>query len=95
MKVTRSIRVHPMPGVLIRSALTYENRGCAPLFGGHAGRRSMGLEVCRVDHDGLVFAVPGRQTDHHLGEDALIAPPLPMVVQRLVRAIGGRCVTPS
>jgi len=55
----------------------------------------VGLQVCRVDHHGLLFAVLGRQTRHHPGEDALIAPPLPAIIKRLVRAIGRRGVAPS
>jgi len=50
----------------------------------------MGLEVCRVDHHGLLFAVFCRQPDHHLREDAFVAPPLPPAVECLVRVIGSR-----
>ena len=66
-----------------------------PLFGGHAGRRSVGLEVCRVDHHGRLLTVFRRQSGHHPREDPLIAPPFPTVVKRLVWAIGNGCVTPA
>lgn len=48
----------------------------------------------RVDHYGFLFAVFGRRVHHHPGEDALIAPPRPTVLQRLARAIGGRGTAP-
>lgn len=66
-----------------------------PLFGGHAGRRSMGLEICRVDHHGLLFAVLGGQICHHPGEDAFLAPPLPSAVERLMRTILLRRIPPT
>ena len=39
------------------------------------------------DHDSLLFAVVSRQSHHHPGEDALVAPPLPTVVERLMGAV--------
>ena len=55
----------------------------------------MGLEVGRVDHHGLPLAVLSGQTGHHPGEDTLIAPALPTVVERLVWTIGFRGVPPT
>jgi hypothetical protein len=55
----------------------------------------VGLQVGGVDHHGLLFAVVGSQTCHHLGEDAFVAPPLPTVIERLVWAIGRRGIAPS
>ena len=55
----------------------------------------MGGEVRRVDHDRILFAMLGSQICHHLGEDTLVAPPLPAIIQRLVRAIGRRRITPA
>ena len=66
-----------------------------PLFHTHAGRCSVGLEVSRVDHGRLLFAVLSRQTGHHPGKDTLVAPTLPTGVQRLVRAVGSGGITPS
>lgn len=63
------------------------SRPCWSLFGG--------LEIGCVDHDGLLFTVRGHQTRHYPGEDALIAPPLPAIVECLVGAIGCRRITPS
>ena len=47
----------------------------------------MGFEISGVDHDRRLFAVVSGQTDHHLRKDAFVAPPLPTVVERLMRAI--------
>ena len=66
----------------------------APLFDAHAGRCSVGLQIRCIDHHGLLFAVIGSQTRHQPGEDALIALPLPAILERLVRAIGRRRVPP-
>ena len=67
----------------------------APLFDAHAGRCPMCFQIGRVDHDGLLFAVLSGQTSHHPGEDALIAPSLPTVVERLVWAAFSGRVAPS
>ena len=55
----------------------------------------MGLQVGGVDHHRLIFAMFGSQTSHHPGEDTLVAPPLPTVVEGLVWTIGRRCVALS
>jgi len=55
----------------------------------------VGFEVGRINHHGLLFAVVSRQTGHHPGEDALVAPSLPAVVQGLVRTVLLGCVPPS
>ena len=52
----------------------------APLFHAHAGRCSVGLQVCGVGHHGLPFVVLRCQTGHNPGEDTLVAPPFPRVV---------------
>ena len=54
----------------------------------------MGFEIRGVDHYGLLLAVISRQTNHHFSEDALVAPPLPTVIQRLVWPILPWRVTP-
>ena len=41
----------------------------------------MCFQVSCVDHHGLFLTVISSQTGHHLGKDALVAPPLPTVVQ--------------
>ena len=61
----------------------------------HAGRCPVGFEVGRINHHGLLFAVVSRQTGHHPGEDAFVAPSLPAIVQGLVRAVLLGCVPPS
>ena len=56
----------------------------------------MGLEICRVDHHGLLFAVLSGQTCHHPGEDAFLAPPLPPAVERsLIAASSSVGLCPS
>ncbi len=44
----------------------------------------MGHQIGCINHHGLLFAVICRQADHHLDEDAFVAPPLPTVVECLV-----------
>lgn len=55
----------------------------------------MGLQVGGVDHHRLLLAVPGSQSGHHPREDALVAPALPAVVERLVRPVFLRRVSPA
>lgn len=55
----------------------------------------MRLQVCRVDHDRLRIGTLGGQPFHHAQEDTHLTPPLPSVVQRLVRAIVLRRITPA
>lgn len=64
-----------------------------PLFHAHARRCSVGLEIGRVDHHGLLFTELGGQAGHHSSEDALVAPPFPTVVQRLMRPIENASIT--
>lgn len=47
-----------------------------------------------VNHDRLLLTVLGGQAGLDLREDALVAPPLPTVVEHLVRAIGPRRIAP-
>lgn len=54
-----------------------------PLFRGHTGRGAVCLEIGRVDHDRLFFAVFGSQADHHPREDTCLAPTLPPAVKVL------------
>lgn len=50
----------------------------------------MNVEVDRIEHHRLFPAVISRQTHQHQGEDAILRPPLPMPVERLVRPVGSR-----
>ena len=54
----------------------------------------MRLEICCVDHDGLVLGALGGQADHDPGENAIFAPALPAVVEGLGRAIFLRRIAP-
>jgi hypothetical protein len=54
----------------------------------------MRLEIGRVDHHRLRNGSFGSQTIHHPGEDSLVAPPLPPVVEGLRRAIFFRRIAP-
>ena len=54
----------------------------------------MRLEIGRIDHDRLAFSPLGRQAIHHQGEHALVAPPLPAVIERLCRTIFPRRIPP-
>ncbi len=58
-----------------------------PLFRPQAARRAVRLQVSRVDHHCLRNGRLRRQAVHHPGEDALLAPSLPAIVERLRRAI--------
>lgn len=55
----------------------------------------MGLEIGRVDHDGLLFPLCGPQTRYYPSEDIPIDPPLPAIVEHLLGAVGSRYVTPT
>ena len=66
-----------------------------PFFDAQAGRCSMAFETSGVDHDRRLFAVISGQADHHLRIDAVVAPPLPTVVERLMRAILLGRISPS
>ena len=58
--------------------------------------RAVRLQIGRVDHYRLAFASLGRdQTFHHPQKDALVTPPLPPIVERLVRSIDLRCIAPA
>jgi hypothetical protein len=54
----------------------------------------MGLKVGSLDHYDPFLTMTRRQPDHHLGEDPLITPPLPTVVDCLVRSIVPRGIAP-
>ena len=55
----------------------------------------MGLEIGRIDHDGLVLcSFRHSQALHHLDKDALVAPAFPAVIQGLRRTIFPRRITP-
>lgn len=43
-----------------------------PLFGGQAGRRSMSLQVGRVDHRGLLFGMLGGKTRHYARKEVIL-----------------------
>ena len=55
----------------------------------------MRLQVGRIYHHGLIFAVLSGQSGHHPGEDALVALTFPAVVERLVRAVFLRRIAPA
>ena len=68
------------------------SRPCWSLFGGPSDTCACALEPvalaqAHIDHHSLLFAVFGGQAGHHPGEDTLVAPPFPTVVQRLMRPI--------
>ena len=67
----------------------------APLLHRKAGRRAMNFEICCVDLKCLLFTKIKGQTNQYLGEDALISPPLPTIVQRVVRPAFLGCSAPS
>jgi len=70
------------------------SRPGAPFYP-QAGCRAVCFEIGRIDHDGLAGGTPARQAIDHRDEDALVAPPLPAVVERLCRAIRPRRIPPS
>ena len=54
----------------------------------------MGLKVGSVEHYGPFLTMIRRQPNHHLGEDLLVTPPLPTVVDGLVQPILPRGIAP-
>ena len=58
-----------------------------PLFRPQAARRAVCLQVGRIDHHRLRNRRLGGQPLHHSSEDALVAPTLPPIVERLRRTI--------
>ena len=72
----------PTPlGRLLRNRLPGSGSGVhAPFFNAHAGRCVVGLQIGRVDHDSFFLTVTGSEADHHLRENAPIAPPFPTIV---------------
>lgn len=55
----------------------------------------MCFQIGRVDHDRLVFGALGGQAHHDPGEDPVLAPALPAVVERLGGSVVLWRVTPS
>jgi hypothetical protein len=66
-----------------------------PLFHAQARRRAVCLEVGCIDHDGLVFGAFGGQAHHDPGEDPVVAPALPAVVEGLGWFVFLRCIAPA
>lgn len=60
-----------------------------------AGSRAVGLEIDRIDYEGLRFGPLGGQAFHHPSEHAHFAPPFPAVIQCFVRPIFPRCISPT
>lgn len=54
----------------------------------------MRFEICRIDHDRRVLGPFGGQAHHDPGEDSVVAPALPAVIQSLGRAVFLRCIAP-
>ena len=55
----------------------------------------MRLELGGVDHQRIGLATLIRQFQQHPGKDALLAPSFPAAVQRFVRTVFRRCITPA
>ena len=55
----------------------------------------MRFQIGRVDHDRLVFGALGGEAHHDPGEDPVLAPALPAVVERLGGPVVLRRVKPS
>ena len=55
----------------------------------------MGLDIGRADHDVRLSGLLGGQTYKNPGEQALLAPSLPEVVEGLIRTILAGRITPS
>ena len=55
----------------------------------------MCFQIGRVDHDRLVFGALGGQAHHNPGEDPVLAPAFPAVVERLGGPVFPRRVAPS
>lgn len=62
------------------------------LFDAHAYCCTVGLKIAHINRHGLIFAMIGRQSHHHLCDDALIAP---TVVECFVRALGNGRIAPT
>ena len=55
----------------------------------------MALPRLDIDHDRIVFGTFGGQAHHDPGEDAVVAPALPAVVEGLGRAVFLRRIAPA
>lgn len=55
----------------------------------------MGLEIGRVDHDGLRLGFLGRQAFHHPSEQTHLGPPFPAIIQCLVRPVFSGRIPPA
>jgi hypothetical protein len=53
------------------------------------------LEIGRIDHDRLVFGALSGKAQHDPGEDPVVAPALPAVVEGLRLTVSLRRVTPA
>ena len=65
-----------------------------PFSHAQAGRRSVGLEINRIDYYRLGNCRFEGQPLHDPGEDSQAPSPLPLIVSSLRRAILLRCITP-
>jgi len=82
-----AVQSGPISGNLL-CLRAYSGRAATPpFFGNHAGRRSVCLEVCYINHHSLRLTMFHNRHDNHQSEDALLAPTLPASVKRRVRAI--------
>ena len=66
-----------------------------PLFALRARRRAVCLAIGHVDHGRLVFGAFGSEADHNPGEDAIVAPALPTVVEGSGPAVSLRRAIPA
>ena len=55
----------------------------------------MRLQIGGIDHDRLRIGAFGGQADHDPGEDTVVTPAPPAIVERLCRSIFSWCIAPS
>jgi hypothetical protein len=79
----------------VHAAFRASNEPPETPFCPQARSRAVRFEIGRVDHHDAPFGVATRQAHHHPEEDARLAPPLPAIVERLVRTESRRRDAPA
>lgn len=75
----------------VHAAFRASNQAVHTPFCPQAGSRAVGLEIDRIDHDGLVLcSVRHSQALYHPDKDALVAPAFPAIIKRHRAEIGHR-----
>ena len=86
---------HKPRGVSSFCPLSSARSACWTRFFPQAGGGAVGLEVCGVNHDHRRFGILIDQFQQDARKYPLLAPTIPVIVKRLVRAIDRRRISPA